>query len=362
MIVIDPKTGNSPRPGGASLDVLRFLAAGFILLFHFGVRAPTPLGEMWPVFRQGWLATDFFLLLSGFILSRAYGKRLFDGRISRVNFVLKRILRFWPSHVLMLLAMLALVVTASALGLPPDHREADLFLYQLFLLYGWGFTSTEAWNVPTWTLSVLVVCYALFSFYAAKVYARKRWQWLLMLLIVWGAGIGLAHLWAGGSLVDLSFRWGLLRGIPIFILGSLLERLSAGLHIRRSRYIALMILVLGAIVWLADWPRQIWLDNLILGLLGLGIVLSAAVTFHENGLTRRMGRMSLSLFLTHSFAGMAGFGVAELITTRLGLGTLIQWLLWAGVLFGALLLAFWFDALIDKPLSERLSRRLWHKP
>ncbi|MFT4089894.1 MAG: acyltransferase [Asticcacaulis sp.] len=346
----------SPRAGGASLDVLRFLAAAFILLFHFGVRAPTPLADMYPVFSQGWLATDFFLLLSGFILSRAYGKRLFDGRISRVNFVIKRVARFWPSHAIMLFAMLGLVVAATAIGIPPDHSEADLFIYQLFLVYAWGVTSTEAWNVPTWTLSVLVVCYALFSLYAAKVYKCRWWQWALMLIAVLVVGNTLALMWAGSSLVDLSFRWGLLRGIPIFIIGSLLERLSAGFTINRRSYAGLIMVIIALVVILSGYPREIWLDNVILGLLGISIVLSAGVTFHENALTRRMGRMSLSLFLTHSFVGMAGFGVAEVISGRFSLSEPMQWLLWWGVFVGAIIFAALFDALIDKPLSERIAR------
>ena len=60
-----------PRGGGASLDVLRFLAASFILLFHYGSTAPVDLASLFPIFKQGWLATDFFLFLSGYILSRA---------------------------------------------------------------------------------------------------------------------------------------------------------------------------------------------------------------------------------------------------------------------------------------------------
>lgn len=347
-----------PRPGGASLDVLRFLAAGFILLFHFGDRTPALLAEGLPVFAQGWLATDFFLLLSGFILSRAYGKRLHDGRVSRLSFVFKRMARLWPPHAVVLLAMLVLSLAATAAGHAPEHREADLFLYQLFFVYGWGVTDVEAWNVPTWSLSVLMVCYALFSLYAARIYGWKRWQWLIALLIVVGAGTVLALDWAGGSLVDLPLRWGLLRGVPLFVAGSLLERLSAGFRLSRGLYAVGIAVTLVLLVVLSGYPRQIWLDTVLLALLGLSIVLSAAVTFRENAVTRRMGRASLSLFLTHSLAGAAGFGLAEVLTQRFGLGTGAQWGLWWGVLMGAVVFAFLFDALIDKPLNAYISRRL----
>ena len=51
-----------PSRGGL-LDALRFLAAGFVMLYHFADDAPTPLGRLSPLFDDAWIATDFFLLL-----------------------------------------------------------------------------------------------------------------------------------------------------------------------------------------------------------------------------------------------------------------------------------------------------------
>ena len=67
---------------GGPLEALRFLAAAFIVLYHIGPEAPVHLADVSPIFARGWLATDFFLMLSGFILGRAYGRSLDEGRVS----------------------------------------------------------------------------------------------------------------------------------------------------------------------------------------------------------------------------------------------------------------------------------------
>ena len=56
---------------GGALDALRFFASLFVVLFHFGDEAPIPLADMHSVWARGYLATDFFLMLSGFVLARA---------------------------------------------------------------------------------------------------------------------------------------------------------------------------------------------------------------------------------------------------------------------------------------------------
>ena len=70
-------TTPSPSPSapvrGGALDALRFLASMFVVLFHFGDEAPIPLADLHSVWERGYLATDFFLLLSGFVAYQTIG-------------------------------------------------------------------------------------------------------------------------------------------------------------------------------------------------------------------------------------------------------------------------------------------------
>ncbi|HEX7800385.1 MAG TPA: acyltransferase, partial [Asticcacaulis sp.] len=58
----------------------------------------------------------------------------------------------------------------------------------------------------------------------------------------------------------------------------------------------------------------------------------------------------------HSLVGAIWFGVTARLTAHFGLGAAAQWALRSlGVLL-AVVAAFVFDALVDKPLSQRVSR------
>ena len=347
------------RMGGASLDVLRFLAALFILLFHYGSNAPRDLETIVPVFRQGWLATDFFLMLSGYVLSRAYGRRLVESGMRRSHFFLRRFARLWPSHVIVLLAFGAFVLASGAVGLMPKHPDkygAFAFLAQVFMVHGWGMFSAPSWNVPTWTISALLICYGLFSFYAPWMWRLRRWQLAALAL----GALAVAHLFALSvvrhPLADLPFEWGLGRAIPLFAIGSLIERATSGLTTPKPVFWIGSVGVLLALPFLCLLPRNIGMDTLLLGLLALTLAVSGGVTFPETTATRLMGRASFALFLVHSLVGAIWFGVTARLTAHFGLGAAAQWALWSlGVLL-AVIAAFVFDALVDKPLSQRVSR------
>ncbi|CAL4868681.1 hypothetical protein MMA231_02970 [Asticcacaulis sp. MM231] len=349
-----------PRAGGASLDVLRFMAASFILLFHYGSTAPVALSTLFPVFSQGWLATDSFLLLSGYILSRAYGSRLVTSHMRRSHFLLRRFARLWPSHILVLLTFGVFVLAASAAGFAPNHVEkyglVD-FIAQAFMVHGWGIMHAEAWNTPTWTLSALLVCYALFSFYVPLVYKRS-----LPVMLAMSAGVLLvAHLLAltlaHHPLVDLPFAWGLLRAIPLFMLGNLIERMTADLRLSKTAFWFSLAGAFAGISLLCQLPRNPYSDSVIVLLLGTVLAVSGGVTFHETYVTHRMGRASFALFLTHSLVGAIWFGISPNLIDRFSLGIPAQWGLWGSGVVVAIVTAFLFDALVDKPLSQWVSKR-----
>jgi len=353
------QTSAPARPGGASLDVLRFLAAGFILLFHYGANAPVPLPQLMPVFNQGWLATDFFLLLSGYILSRAYGQRLVTSNMRRTHFFLRRFARLWPSHVLVLLAFGAFVVLSAAAGFAPQHADKYgglAFFAQAFLVHGWGMFDQPAWNVPTWTISALLICYALFSLYVPLIFNRSIAVMAGMAAVVLLAAHVLSLAIVHHAFVDLPFAWGLLRAIPLFIMGNLIERMTAGMRVGHRTFWLTLGGVALAITGLCLLPRTAVTDTLILVLLAVVLAVSGGVTFGESTITRRMGRASFALFLTHSLVGAVWFGMSPKLIVHFSLSTPVQWLLWSAGVCVAVAVSFVFDALVDKPLSERVQR------
>lgn len=92
-----PGAENSSKPRYELLDGLRGVAAIFVILYHFGEGfATSPVDQM---MNHGYLAVDFFFILSGFVIGYAYDDRWQRG-MSAGNFMLRRVIRLHPMVIL----------------------------------------------------------------------------------------------------------------------------------------------------------------------------------------------------------------------------------------------------------------------
>uniref|UniRef100_UPI00286BBA1D acyltransferase family protein n=1 Tax=Sphingomonas sp. TaxID=28214 RepID=UPI00286BBA1D len=92
-----------------SLDGLRGIAAIIVLLHH----ASAQVGGF-PLFGSGYLAVDFFFMLSGYVVALAYERRL-AGELGAARFMVLRIKRLYP---LMAIGIIAGAAVALAGGMP----------------------------------------------------------------------------------------------------------------------------------------------------------------------------------------------------------------------------------------------------
>jgi len=122
---ISTRNETPPIRRGGWLDALRFIVASLIILHHFQASAPIPLAELInPVFaRGGFLLTNFFLIDSGYVLMRVYGGAVSRGAMSPRDFFIKRVLRVYPAHLIMGLALAALVLASTLAGVAPSNPE-----------------------------------------------------------------------------------------------------------------------------------------------------------------------------------------------------------------------------------------------
>ena len=352
---------------GGALDALRFLASMFVVLFHFGDEAPVPLADLHSVWQRGYLATDFFLMLSGFVLARAYGAGVASGRIAPLQFWLKRFARSYPTHLITLAILVLLVVEASLIGRAPVHAERFPWSglpAQVLLLHAFGMGGGQ-WNVPAWTLSALLICYAFFP-----------WLWRAMLRlpnVLAALSLGLVILIGGQalsltllhhSLFDLPFQWAMLRAAPLFLIGLTLARaVEAG---RWSPRTARLIGLGGAAALLANvavaGPDMISLLAICVLVLGCGAL---PTTMPIPGAAWG-ARVSFSLFMTHTITGAVWFGVIQPVIERLhpGAATVAwqAWALWLAALIAAVVAADLYNRLIDAPLQRAIRRRWFSAP
>ncbi|MYL96437.1 acyltransferase family protein [Novosphingobium sp. FGD1] len=144
------------------LDALRGLAAVMVVFYHRRELLPNGLAE------HGYLAVDFFFMLSGFVIAYAYEDKLRTG-MSRTSFIVRRLQRLMP--LVILGACLGLFVEVlKALTKHSTDRLIDAviaFPFAALSLPNLPNSSSEIFllNPPTWSLFfelIANVLYALF--------------------------------------------------------------------------------------------------------------------------------------------------------------------------------------------------------
>lgn len=357
MTVPASPVSSSQRAG--ALDVLRFLAASFIVLYHFGPSAPVDLASSASVFQRGWLATDFFLILSGYILGRAYGRALDERRLNIATFFVRRITRVWPAQLMVLFALGALVLAAAIVGITPGSPQRfqwTEFMAQLSLTHAWGITHQAGWNEPSWTLSALVVCYAVFP--VVWLLSRPlsgRGAAIAVALAVLTVASLLSTSLLGRSLFDLPFHLGVVRALPLFIFGALLARFTNGRRLSRAVCVATGVAMLGAFVAIQA-PARTELTATASILAIAAIVVSAdGLRLSSPPWLRWLADMSFALFITHALVGAVWFGLEQ----QLGLTS--SWIAWSLGFMAALVFAGLFHRFVDQPIQSRI-RALLGRP
>jgi peptidoglycan/LPS O-acetylase OafA/YrhL len=345
---------------GGPLDALRFLAAAFILVFHFGDNAPVRLRDMHDFFGRGYLATDFFLLLSGFVLARVYGGQVLSGRVSSAQFLAKRLARIYPAHLITLAVLVVLVLAGGQVGwrfAHPERFDWSALPAHLLLMHGWGL-APDTWNLPTWSISALAACY--FGF---------PWTWRLLRLlgtplacvlvalsVVVGSDL-LAQGLTGQHQFSVPMQWGLLRAIPLFVVGLTLARLVEVLRI--GAMWARAIAASGALVFLVsavlNGPDLVSVLAIMAVVTGLG----AEGRSPAWPGAAWAAKISFSLFITHIPAAVIYFDALQPILAKLPDGALVQWTVWSGALLFALGMAAAFHYGLDEPLQRRLRTTLF---
>lgn len=157
-----------------ALDSWRGIAALMVALYHFQT---TSVVFQSALFRNAWLFVDFFFVLSGFVIAANYRDRLAEG-FGAVKFLLLRLGRLYPLHVVMLFGFvateLALYLAASGMKLGSGReyftgQTAPIgILTNLLLIQGLGIHNGLTWNGVAWSISTEMWAYVVFAVLATR--------------------------------------------------------------------------------------------------------------------------------------------------------------------------------------------------
>ena len=187
------------------LTSARGIAAWYVVLYHIRLSASGTLAPgVIAVLGKGYLAVDFFFVLSGFVIWLNYRALLGEHRLRAVrHFLWRRLARIYPLHLLILLGAVgfALACVATGRAQPPDMAWSTL-PYHLLLLQNWGFLPHLGWNNPSWSISCELGAYLLFPLLVTGVdWRRLPSAALIAMLAALMIGLFALFAWAGKDLL-----------------------------------------------------------------------------------------------------------------------------------------------------------------
>lgn len=275
------------------------------------------------VFRQvvnhGYMAVDFFFLLSGFVIAYAYDDRW--GRLTQWEFYKRRLIRLQPMVILGNIIGAALFYFQKA---PIFFLVAGTPVWKMLLVMLLGFTmipllpsmDIRGWDEmhpldgPAWSL--------FFEYLANIGYAlgiRKLANKALSVLVVL-SGAFLVHLLVFGPRGDVIGGWavnkeqlhiGFARLLYPFLAGMLLERLGKLIHVKHAFAICSLLLVVTFSLPRFGGPAHLWVNGLyeafcIIVVFPLVVSMGAGDRLTSSRpikLCKFLGELSYPLYITH---------------------------------------------------------------
>jgi peptidoglycan/LPS O-acetylase OafA/YrhL len=289
-----------------ALTSARGLAAWLVVLFHIRRSIDGLPDAAMAAFQKGYLAVDFFFLLSGFVIWLSYSERLRAGGLAEMpTFLKRRIARIWPLHLFMLGFAVLMALAMLATG-----RRSDAFPFaelplHIALVQNWGFTHSLSWNDPAWSISCELDAYLLFPLLAIAVDWRRVPSAAILATI--GALLFLLHtIFAGQGLWQLGqeiSRMGLIRCIVEFASGTAICALW--LRWRDRWQVPAAASAVAAVVLLGSWITGLLAETLAVpagfAALLLALALSAGRRGNplENAPFHYLGEISYATYLSH---------------------------------------------------------------
>ena len=365
------------KPHYELLDGLRGVAALVVIWYHvFEGFATSPVDQR---FNHGYLAVDFFFILSGFVVGYAYDDRWKRRTLSFGGFIKRRLIRLHPMVVLgAVLGAVTFCIQGRVQwdGTPVAFSSVLLaLLLSLFLIPALPGSGPEVrgngemypLNGPTWSLFFEYIGNLLYALFLRRLPTR----WLAGFVTLTGIGLaayavgngsGYGHLGVGWTLAGNNLPGGLLRLSFAFPMGLLLSRLFRPVAVRGAFWIcSLAVVALLCVPYVGDgtapWMNGLYDAACVLVLFPLLVWLGASGRASDRGtagLCKFLGDISYPVYVIH-------YPFMYLFYAWLWSGERIPfaqaWPVAAGIFLGSVLLAWGALKCYDEPVRRWLTRR-----
>jgi len=359
------------KPHFAILDGLRGVAAIIVVTFHLA--EPLATGHLDILVNHGYLAVDFFFLLSGFVLGYAY-----DDRWDKINvsgFFKRRVERLQPMVVLgMTLGAIGFYFTDSTLW--PLIHTVPLWKMLLVMLIGYtilpvplsldirGWAEMHPLNSVGWSLFFEYIANVLYAIWI------RKFSTTVLGILVFIAAIALGYLAISNG--DVSGGWtlnaeqvgiGLTRTMYPFFAGLLLSRVSKPTYIKDAFLWCSLLIAIVLYMPRIGGAGHLWMNGVyesicIIFIFPLIVYLGSSginQTKRESRICKFLGDISYPLYMVHY--PIVYFYVAW-VSNHKGVTIIQAWPYALLVFTAAVILAYaalkWYDEPVRKWLRKKL--------
>jgi peptidoglycan/LPS O-acetylase OafA/YrhL len=300
------------------LDGLRGVAALMVVAFHvFETFAGG--NRLVQIINHGYLAVDFFFLLSGFVVAYAYDDRW--GKMTQWDFYKRRLIRLQPMVIMGSLVGAALFYFQGSEVFPPIN-ETPIWKMLLVMLLGFtllplptsmdirGWQEMHPLNGPAWSLFfeyIANLLYALiirkFSKKALSIFVFLSACLLIQYLLIGPQG----DLIGGWALDKTQLRIGFTRLLFPFFAGVLLSRIGKPIRIKGAFWVCSLLIIISLSVPRLGGSEHLWMNGLyesfcVIVIFPLIVSIGAGGTLNGNYSTKickLLGDISYPMYITH---------------------------------------------------------------
>ena len=360
------------------LDGLRGVAAVMVVMFH--ILETFSLGDHnKQIINHGYLAVDFFFVLSGFVIGYAYDDRW--PKMGLKEFFKRRLIRLQP---MIIAGMLIGAITFyfQDCSIFPGISQTPVWKMLLVMLIGFtlfpvgrsldvrGWYEMHPLNGPAWTLFYEYIANILYALFIRK-FSNKV---LSILAIIAGAALihlaltnGQGDLIGGWSLEPKQLWIGFTRLTYPFTAGLLLSRVIKPGHINKAFLWCSILLIISLSIPRIGGHEELWMNGLYDALIVL-IVFPIIVYLGASGtvlgpavkINKFLGEISYPMYIIHYpfiylfMAWVANNNINAASSDDIP--TLIMVSIF--LLIGIILLAYAMVRLYDIPVRKWLMKRL----
>jgi peptidoglycan/LPS O-acetylase OafA/YrhL len=260
------------KPHFAILDGLRGVAAIMVVVFHiFEAHSTSRFDQM---INHGYLAVDFFFLLSGYVVGYAYDDRW--GKLTVAGFFKRRLVRLQPMVIMgMIIGAIFFYFQDSVIW--PGISDVPVWKMLLIMLIGFtlipvplsldirGWTEMHPLDGPAWSLFFEYIANILYALFV------RKFSKTALSILVFLAGCALIHLALTSPNGDIIGGWslnpeqmhiGFARMMYPFFAGVLLFRMGKLIHVKNAFFWCSLLVIIALAMPRIGGSEHLWMNGI----------------------------------------------------------------------------------------------------